>query len=621
MKSNGAQAPSGKRAYATVGMSRIQTYLGRSRHLWGRRGASERLAEATYLPEDHPDCLVGEVLTHHPQVEVNSEGLDIDGVVSLCTKTGDTKETGGTKEDVKAAADDLAKAIARKNPGITLTVAYTDQSDKLYAELIAQNDSEIWTREAYYSIANEFPLLRPCDECGLDPATRKVKTPDGEMRLCQDCAGRITQGDEDIRAQKKRTLDKDGSTASSKFVAERALLNELISSGELALNITREDGAKFRKSDLAVDDFKQLAKLGAHNKEADNTDKSAQDGMTSDTPAGRVRTFDSNHVALIFADGNGVGGLFKKLQEKALEEKSTRVMLDVSKKMKKHTNAALILATKAVIDADEGKCPVVPHIVGGDDILVSVSANYAWQFLLTFLQEMQEPFARLARQYEIPSHLSISAGMVICKAGFPFGNQVELAEKLLKRAKQEVRGQEWSFTWLDLTYDGADLEAHKVWQLERLENRSKQNNDGEPAAAFFPVPEAPERSELKKSEFEAIDQQFSPIIPNWREALRIARTQMSAHSESQLRLIVGQPENRDINLAHFSARMPSVREFLKECGVEDPTKITDRQAGYIEDILNMGRWWRDVEGSHSSAGGDSGNAQISKTLEEESEND
>ena len=74
--------------YATVGVGRIQTYLARSRHLWGRRGASEELVRLTVVPgspqakaDAIPDAelVVQQVLDLFPNAGINDEGLDIDG--------------------------------------------------------------------------------------------------------------------------------------------------------------------------------------------------------------------------------------------------------------------------------------------------------------------------------------------------------------------------------------------------------------------------------------------------------------------------------------------------------------------------------------------------------------
>lgn len=599
MNDGGMMSNSEMQAYATVGMTRIQSYLARSRHLWGRRGASERLAEATYLPKDkdsnsskeHPDCLVDKVLANHKNVKINEEGLDIDGVVSLRTKNG------GSVDDVKKAADELANAIARENPGITLTVSWTpNPTDKPYACLVAaQFDLNHWEKETRYPAASEFPLFRPCDECGIDPATRKLTTPDGQMRLCQDCAGRISDGDTN-RTQRERTLG--NIEEPKKFSVEWKFLDRLIRDKNEKLDLDNdsdtEEAKKQRatlRQELAVDDFKDLARIGASNdretRESEQSNKSLPNKNSEN--AGHSHTFDDNHVALIFADGNGIGGLFQKLADDAAKDGSTGEMRKVSAAMKDATNDALLTTTKVVMGFDEAKnnwkekqCPVVPHIVGGDDILVSVSANYAWKFLFTFLEKMRTNWSKVE---DVPdSNLSLSAGMVICKAGYPFGNQVELAEKLLKRAKTEVRGQDWSFTWLDLSYDGDDVSTHHVWRLEENQN-------------FSPVAEDSKDSNSVTNQ------------TNWCEALKIAYSEMTAHSRSQLRLILAHKENRCANLKHFANRMPEVEKFLAECGgipkekteKEEVTIITDEQAKQIDDLIAMGRWWRELEATECEA--------------------
>ncbi|MFY9263794.1 MAG: hypothetical protein GX483_04855 [Actinomycetaceae bacterium] len=500
--------------YATVGITRIQSYLGRSRDLWGRRGASENLMRATDLTENS-DYLVHQALSEsnvkNSNVKINDDGLDIDGVVSL---------QGNDHDETLRVARKLANLIREENPGVFLTVSWTQPQpeDVKYAQLLSEKAEwkQQWHHEYYFPVASEFPFLRPCDECGVDPAASYDEV--RGLRLCADCNRRVPD-DSRTQSMKSTGLPK-------KFAVEWEFLNRVLHEEKLGYLTPKHFRAR---------DFESLGKLGR---------------PAVDDPH-RGRTADGNHIALIFADGNGVGGLFKKLQAEAEDLGSTQKMRKVSEKMKESTFNALVSATQRVVTPKES-CPVVPHIVGGDDILISVAANKAWEFLLTFMQDIRAPFEELSGEHGVD--LSFSAGMVICQSSFPFGNQVEIAETLMKQAKKAVRGKDWSFAWLDMTVDGYETKSHGVWLL-------KDTAGADPNTEFV-------------------------------EALRIARTELTAHGESQLRLVLGQSDNLGANLDHLAKRQKPIVNLLKACGVPHPQSIDSTQAKQILDVLGIGRWWR-----------------------------
>lgn len=515
------------KTYATVGVDRIQIYLGRSRHLWGRRGASEELVRLTTLPGSpgaeglsEDELVVAQILKRYPHVQVNQEGLDIDGVVSL-ESTYD-----GFSYEIVQAAEALAKAIRDRLPALTVTTRSITSAEP-YVKLIDTSQYATWTTQTWYPLANEYPPVRPCDECNISPATRTFQQVTGAtgaeaLRLCSDCFTRWGRSDR----WRNRTLaaapihSDDKRRYPSRFTSETWLLRRLAEAGE-------GDALKF------VQDFETLG----------NQTRPASDG---EAPALRGRTHQGNHTALVFADGNGMGGLFSKAIAEAAAGNTTEPVRGRSKAIKQATADALLAATQSILYPTDEYCPVIPHVFGGDDLLVSVAADRAWQFLVEFMTSLRGdgasgPFPDLG--------VSMSAAMVICKAEYPLGNQVELAEGLLARAKASVRGDGWSFTWVDVTADGADLDSHRAWRSEQLVER--------------------------------------------QAAIAHLRGVMSAHGESALgSVLAADPASRGLQLAHLSRRMEGVAGFLELVGLHDPNTITDEQVALIEEMQSIGRWWR-----------------------------
>lgn len=515
--------------YTTVGIGRIQSHLARSRHLWGRRGASEELVTLTMLPEaakqlgfakeDLANLAVQRVLDAYSAVNENPEGLDIDGVVSLKSADHDA---------AIAASNMLAGIIRDRLPASTITVSWVDSTDP-YASLLGPAKESQWTKEVWYPLAYEFPLVRPCDECHVSGASRRNDIRGESLRLCDDCWHRweiLTDNNgvekplDSLRSKIVVTRMED---YPPRFSAEWWLLERL-----------SEDLGSIKVE--AVADFEELGQI------------ERPDGGTEDNKL-RTRTHEGNHIALIFADGNGIGGLFNKALKEAAQEESTKKVQKTSASIKAATASALLEASKVIIFDEDTKCPVIPHINGGDDVLVSVTADRAWAFLHKFLDSLKESFGDKENESFQDHDISMSAGMVICKAEYPFANQVELAEALMRRAKAKVHGNGWSFAWLDLTHDGPTVEAHSVWTLEKLISQM--------------------------------------------DAITHLRSKITAHGESALTgALAEDKKSRGVRLAHLADRMPEVKKLLELVGVTSTRDITEEQVALLNDIASIGRWWR-----------------------------
>jgi hypothetical protein len=177
-----------------------------------------------------------------------------------------------------------------------------------------------------------------------------------------------------------------------------------------------------------------------------------------------------NHLATVFADGNAIGSLFGRVVASGDPEAKKHVSRAVSQA----TRRALAVATRAVLPEEIGsnKVPVIPHVVGGDDLLVSVVADRAWQFVTTYLSSfeqhlLEDPAVHPFMLNGTPP--SASAGVVFAHATFPFRRAVELSEAALKHAKREQAGRFPAVAWLDVTQDGEHAPEHRVaWKLEQL---------------------------------------------------------------------------------------------------------------------------------------------------------
>ncbi|SHJ89761.1 hypothetical protein SAMN02745244_03531 [Tessaracoccus bendigoensis DSM 12906] len=393
--------------YAAVGIKQIQAHLARSRHLWGRRGASDMLFYLTDVSgvadgiqrSDRNLWTVTEILSTHPGVALNPDAADTDGVVQLMS---------ADRAKVEAAAREIAINVKLHLPAATVETSIREAAT-FVDTLRAERDAQPADNRAYPSSVIEFPLAHHCDECSSAMASGRITVREQQLRLCRDCASRAP-GPRNVTLQRARETPVSG------FMVEQRMLRDL------KLN--------------QVEDFKQLAKLGR-------------------LPEGHApRTSTDNHIATIFADGNGLGALFDHLREDAIEKGNTGHLLDVSKRIKNATEDGLKAAIRSTLspERDGAIMAAIPHILGGDDVLVSVPATRVWPFLRAFMTTMKDKLSDEA--FEGAGSISFSAGVVICHQAFPIGDQVELAENLLRRAKKQVYGDGWTFAWQDVTNEG-----------------------------------------------------------------------------------------------------------------------------------------------------------------------
>ncbi len=432
--------------FASVGQLRIQSYLSRTRHLWGRRGASLKLTELNAV--DHIGCLVkAHGCTPNPYA------MAVDGVVELY---------GATRDDVLAAARAVAYDFRTKLPGVISSIRIgegTSERNDLAADYAASLGEEPTTNESILvaPAAAEYPPLALCDECGIDPAEQYEQVAyEGEpSRLCGDCAVR-----EPAKEERRWVSVVNRLREETLFEVEARLLRKL---NEGRYESDHVHGPR---------DFQHLAGWGAA--------RAASDGRVMD-----------NHLALINADGNGFGALFTglrtHLRRVAPSELETWLgqMKELSGAAHDATKAALETATAELRSASDAgsktTCPVVPHIMGGDDLLVSVPARFAWLFVQSFVTHANKGFseAQVAMSTFAEEHpsldgtalkvpeLSMSAGVVICGVKFPFGDQVALSEQVLREAKDRVKGSASSIAWHDVTWEGNELRHHdRAWLVE-----------------------------------------------------------------------------------------------------------------------------------------------------------
>lgn len=135
----------------------------------------------------------------------------------------------------------------------------------------------------------------------------------------------------------------------------------------------------------------------------------------------------SGYLALIHADGNGVGSSVGTTDEqRARFFHRNRVLL----------RRALQKAIDAACESETGVAPLVILMLGGDDLLVVSRAEKALPFVVSLCEELAE----LQRNSTSDFELTLGVGVVIAKPTIPIYRLHEVAEQLAGSAKRRFRG-------------------------------------------------------------------------------------------------------------------------------------------------------------------------------------
>lgn len=423
--------------YLDIGAKRIQAYLARTPLLRGRRGASA-LLEYDMLHD-------WTKVAWSPPAQINDEGKQTDGVLSLRFT-----DPGVDDHAVETVTTETAILLQRLAPGAEWEV-HVRRADSYRQAL---RDGAAAQRAGHdllpggvikylpLTVApSEVPVVRFCETCGLDSAVRMGKVePAGEQTpLCADCSRRFLEGGHrtDTRnwdEARKRWQDK---IAPGGLAAERTL----------RLGVEQDKALKSGTLRVA-ENFGDLADLGSG---------------------------DANHLCTVFIDGNRFGDLFAALKDADIS------LRELSADLNKAVRGSLIVATARVTQPEkDAVLPVIPHLVGGDDLLASVTADRAWDFVVAFLDDYHRRTAALAADYQqragtrVPNPTA-SAGLAFAHVKYPFANCLDLAETALRRAKSRYKAREPAVCWVDVTEDGAELPPER--SAPRLATLAEHRSD------------------------------------------------------------------------------------------------------------------------------------------------
>jgi hypothetical protein len=157
---------------------------------------------------------------------------------------------------------------------------------------------------------------------------------------------------------------------------------------------------------------------------------------------------DMSWLAIVHADGNGLGQIFMNFDDYIGEDKSNRNYINKYREFSLTLDECTENAFRAalnVLPSNKVDLPIVPLIIGGDDLTVVCHGEYALQFTKVFLERFEEEtkihpeISSITNQVFGVGKLSACAGVAIVKRHFPFSVAYSLAESLIKSAKEVKR--------------------------------------------------------------------------------------------------------------------------------------------------------------------------------------
>lgn len=152
-------------------------------------------------------------------------------------------------------------------------------------------------------------------------------------------------------------------------------------------------------------------------------------------------TGKNDWMAVIHADGNGLGQIVQKIGTNPEEFKKFSEALD------KVTITAAQNAYKAMNIESLPVIPIRPIVLGGDDLTVICRADLAIEYVKCFIQEFEErtkeKLGKTLKDNKVfngqKDYLTACAGIAYIKSSFPFYYGYELAEALCSRAKADAK--------------------------------------------------------------------------------------------------------------------------------------------------------------------------------------
>jgi hypothetical protein len=283
----------------------------------------------------------------------------------------------------------------------------------------------------------------------------------------------------------------------------------------------------------------------------------------------------SGYLALIHADGNGVGsGAGKTEGERARFFHRNRVLL----------RRAVQKAIDAACTNEERQAPLIPLMLGGDDLLLICRAEIALPFVVTLC----EALAEFQRKDDGSFELTLGVGVVVAKHTIPIHRLHEIAEWLASSAKRRFRGLKDAGERGRSVVDWAVYTTAWVDDPEEIRRRDWLRGSGQDLRVLSQRPVDVLGDDLRSL-----------------QGLVEGAKKLQAAPRSQLRYLVDQLAcGRTFTELAFAKLSKEARAALENAGVKSPWRRASNDSPWLTELLDLvelseiARLGRSAEDSH-----------------------
>lgn len=146
-------------------------------------------------------------------------------------------------------------------------------------------------------------------------------------------------------------------------------------------------------------------------------------------------------IAIIHADGNGLGKVIQKVGEN--QEKLSEFSQGLDEATTSAAQKAYCSIKSRYGIEQEKTIPIRPVVIGGDDFTVICRADFAVDYAAAYCKAFEEQtnkkVGHILQDVGLDDHLTACAGIALIKSSYPFYYGYNLAEELCSAAKKDAK--------------------------------------------------------------------------------------------------------------------------------------------------------------------------------------
>lgn len=365
-------------------------------------------------------------------------GAAVQGIQSFIFQTNELKDIVGASELVENICTELfAKALYEEKNSRDELIEFLDKDDNAVLNAAGNIKYIFNTKEDCEKIVRDFPkrVVEYAPGITISQAVVEIKDPN------KDFEKKVNELENLLRIQRNKpmqstTIGLMGVLRSRK--TNLPVVDSEIVKGErlyydaatLAKRYDMSGGVKGEKRtalELAKDAF------GKEELQIDDVAIDIEDMVDK-----------NNWIAIIHADGNGLGQVVQKIGKdrnvfrgfsKDLDKATKKSAVEAFEHIEKHYSWKNEKTGKEII-------PIRPIVLGGDDFTVVCRADLAIEYVTKFIDRFEKntEFDELKGVFLDDVHnLSACAGISFIKSSYPFYYGYSLAEALCSRAKKDAK--------------------------------------------------------------------------------------------------------------------------------------------------------------------------------------